>query len=61
MVFFGLDYCGLGTLLAPEAQLDYIVVYICCQLEEMYPQIRLGTLIWSEILKRTIFGVAQKC
>ena len=55
MVFFGLDYSGLGTFLAPEAQLDYIVVCICCQLEEIYPQIRLGTLIWSEILKESTF------
>ena len=55
MVFFSLDYSGLGTFLAPEAQLDYIVVCICCQLEEMYRQIRLGTLNWSEILKESIF------
>ena len=61
MVFFGLDYSGLGTFLAPEAQLDYIVVCICCQLEEIYPQIRLGTFIWSEILKESTFWVAQKC
>ena len=61
MVFFGLDYSGLGKSLAPEAQFDCNFVCICCQLEEMYLKIRLGTLIWSEILRKSIFGSAQKC
>ena len=59
MVFYGLDYSGLGTFLAPEAQLDYIVLCICCQLEEIYPQIRLGILICSEILKESIFELPK--
>ena len=43
------DYVGLGTFRASGARFYYIIVSILSNIDDMYPQIRRESFIWSQI------------
>ena len=46
------DYVGLGTFRASGARFYYIIVSILSNNDDMYPQIRRESFIWSQIRNR---------